>query len=87
MSRRDVPTLAEVIPTFSLLERKLLENISKLRGAGHGNASARALLSGLEAGLAKLQKYRSLAHQSELCLVATGECFFCHNIQNLDTRV
>ncbi|CAE6441082.1 unnamed protein product [Rhizoctonia solani] len=73
MSRRDAATLADVIPTFALLERKLLDNISQLRNitADRGNATARALLSGLDAALVKLQKYQTLAHENELCIIAT----------------
>ncbi|KDN47716.1 hypothetical protein RSAG8_03506, partial [Rhizoctonia solani AG-8 WAC10335] len=73
MSRRDVATISDVIPTFALLERKLLEAISQLQGeaADHKNTTARALLSGLEAALAKLQKYQTLAHKNHLCLIAT----------------
>ncbi|KDN47307.1 hypothetical protein RSAG8_03786, partial [Rhizoctonia solani AG-8 WAC10335] len=73
MSRRDVATISNVIPTFALLERKLLEAISQLQGeaADHKITTARALLSGLEATLAKLQKYQTLAHKNHLCLIAT----------------
>ncbi|KAG8729675.1 hypothetical protein FRC11_008235, partial [Ceratobasidium sp. 423] len=75
MSRRDVATIADVIPTFSILERKLIESAAKLRGlcaaGGRESASAQALLVGLEAGLGKTQQYWSLAHSSDLCLVST----------------
>ncbi|CUA71793.1 Pc24g02420 [Rhizoctonia solani] len=55
MSRRDAATLADVIPTFSLLERKLLDHISQLQNTitDHGNATTQALLSGLNAALVK----------------------------------
>ncbi|KAG8725178.1 hypothetical protein FRC09_006801 [Ceratobasidium sp. 395] len=73
MSRKDVATLADVFPTFALLERKLDENITTLRHRpdGQGKNTARALLAGLEAGLTKLRKYQTLAHESDLCLMAT----------------
>ncbi|CUA67902.1 Zinc finger BED domain-containing protein DAYSLEEPER [Rhizoctonia solani] len=73
MSRRDVATLSDVIPTFALLERKLVESISQIQNPAtdRRNVTARALLSGLEAALFKLQKYQTLAHENQLCIIAT----------------
>ncbi|CAE6471302.1 unnamed protein product, partial [Rhizoctonia solani] len=73
MSRREVATIADVIPTFSLLERKLLEAKLQLQAEAvdPGNATARALVSGLDAALTKLRKYQDLAHRNQSCLIAT----------------
>ncbi|KAG8723285.1 hypothetical protein FRC09_003939 [Ceratobasidium sp. 395] len=66
MSRKDVATLADVFPTFVLLERRLVNQLAELKHIPKGpeNVSARALESGLEAGLKKLRKYQSLAQQT-----------------------
>ncbi|KAG8739008.1 hypothetical protein FRC11_000970, partial [Ceratobasidium sp. 423] len=75
MLRRDVATIVDVIPTFSILECKLIKSMAKLRGlraaGSRESTSARALLVGLEVGLGKTQQYRSPAHSSDLCLVST----------------
>ncbi|KAG8685140.1 hypothetical protein FRC11_011059, partial [Ceratobasidium sp. 423] len=69
MSRRDVPTLAEVIPTFDFLERKLVESETALRR--ERPLSAQSLLTGVIACLSKLRKYKAFAHQNDLCLITT----------------
>ncbi|KDN45413.1 hypothetical protein RSAG8_05000, partial [Rhizoctonia solani AG-8 WAC10335] len=73
LSRRDIATLSDVIPTFALLERKLLESISQLQNitTDRRNVTAQALLSGVEAALVKLQKYQKLARENQLCIIAT----------------
>ncbi|CAE6468693.1 unnamed protein product [Rhizoctonia solani] len=75
MLRRDVATIADVIPTFNILERKLIETAAKLwsvaKPTSRESASAQALLTGLEAGLGKVQQYQDLARESDLCLIST----------------
>ncbi|KAG9121713.1 hypothetical protein FRC07_002234 [Ceratobasidium sp. 392] len=74
MSRKDMSTLPDVFPTFTLLERKLIDHAANLQHIPKGpeHISAQALSAGLEAGLLKLRKYQKLAQESDLCLIATS---------------
>lgn len=76
MSRKDVPNLCDVIPTFSRLEQKLETSLTKLKTLQEDSnvqLTSTCLLTGLENGLHKLRKYQELAQKSQLCLIATGE--------------
>ncbi|CCO37231.1 hypothetical protein BN14_11386 [Rhizoctonia solani AG-1 IB] len=70
-SRRGRTVLHAVLPTYSVLRQKLVDNRVRLSMSSLGSSAIETLIEAVEAGEEKLEKYFNLALKSDITLLAS----------------